>query len=1064
MSLSLSPTPSRARGVFTGFWRFLALLALGACATVPPSQPATGWSSKPVERSIQPGGTHSHPVSLEAGQFLRAFVEQDGADVEVRLLDPHGEKIAFVDGPHGPHGEEELAAIAKRSGLHQIEVHLGEESATGKYRLRIESPRLAEELDRWRVEALRLTQEAVNAIASGDSLHRQVELRLQALHRWQRLGDRKWLAETLHQLGVARLELGQYAQAAEALHRSAELWRAVGDPRRLGDVLNQAGRTDRKLDTAEEAKAHYEEALVLSRRVGDRELEGKLLNNLGSLLTGQGEARSAIIYLEEALRLAKEWKDPETETSALINLGSAHEDLGEREQALDYYKQAFTLAQTLGDKNLQAAVLNNLGNTFQSLGAWEEAIQRFEQALALNRELGDGLNEAKTLNNLGVAREKLGQIAEAYHRAEAALAKARESGNQDLQATILTNLAYISLTENRPAEALEFCEQALPLAQFSKEQQAATLSALGSARRRLGDRAGAREALHQALILSQERQDPNREAGITLELARLRRDEGDLRGAADLAARAIELIESIRGRVVDEDLRALFLASKQSYYGFYIDILMELHRLDAQAGFAARAFEQSERARARGFLDSLAEAMADAELLERERRLRGEINALDRHRQDLLRDRASSAKMAEAARRLEEAVERYKKIESDLTRREPLSLEQLQKEVVGDALLLEYTLGDERSYLWAVTADSLTAFVLPPRSEIEAAAQLFYERLTARNSVLEGELPVQRGLRIAQADEEAVQAAAELSRIILLPVEPLLGSRPLLVVSDGALQRVPFSALPFPSSCVRGRAPVPLIQRHGVVSLPSASVLKVLRDDVPTPTAQKTLAVLANPVFKFRGPKPPPSRVISEDRMPDLSRLRTLPFSKIEADAIASLLSADQVLKALGHDASVALATGGELARYRFVHFATHGIVNSQQPELSGLVLSRFDERGEEVDGFLSLPEVYNLRLNADLVVLSACGTALGKEIRGEGLIGLTRGFMYAGTSRVLASLWSIDDQSTAKLMESFYRGLLVEKRSAPEALRHAQLEIARQKRWKSPYFWAGFSLQGELR
>lgn len=1099
MSLPLSPTPSRARGLSIGFWRFLALLALGACAGGPPAQRNVDWSVKPVERSIQAGESHSYPVHLEEGQFLRAIVEQDGAaDVAVRLSGPLPDEV-IADGPHGPDGEEELAVIAERSGLHQIEVRLGERSATGRYRLRIESPRPATERDREHVAALRFTQKAVDDMAHRVPLRRQIDLRLKALHIWQPLGNRKWLAETLHQLGVAHFELGEYGQAAQELHGSAKLWRAVGDPRRLADVLNEAGRTDRQLKEREEAKAHLEEALALSRQTGDKDLEGDVANNLGTVLTALGEAGAAIGHLEKSLELAREGRKREAETTALINLGSAYDELGEREEARDYYLAALGLAQEPEKKQDQATIFNNLGDAYYALGDWEQAIENFEKALALNLELRDRLNEAKTLNNLSLVYEKLGRIPGAYRFGERALERARENGDQEVQTTALTTLAYISLGDNRPADALKRCEQAMLLTQ-NKEQKTATLFALGIAHRRLGNRQGARETLQQALTLS--RQDPNREAGIILELARLRRDEGDLQGAADLAAEAIGLIESIRSRVVDQDLRAVFLASKQSYYGFYIDTLMELHGRDAHGGYAARAFEQSERARARGLLDILAEAMvdirqgADAELLVRERQLRGEINALDRHRQELLADRASPGKMAEAVRRLEKAIDDYKKLESELktsspeysalTRPEPLSLEKLQNEVVGDALLLEYALGEERSYLWAVTADSLTSFVLPPRSEIEEAARLFYRHLTARNQPVVGrESPAERSLQIAEADAEASRAAAKLSRMILQPAEPLLGRGPLLVVSDGALQYVPFSALPLPSSRAQRRAPVLLIERHEVVSLPSASVLTVLRDDVPKSLREaverKTLAALGNPVFRSNDPRLTRLRrqggIPEEDiasihprgsgrpgRMPDLSRLRNLPFAEQETKAITAMVPEDQRLRAVGFEASLALATGGELAKYRFVHFATHGIVDSGQPELSSLVLSMFNARGEGQDGLLRLHDVYNLRLNADLVVLSACETALGKEIRGEGLIGLTRGFMYAGASRVLASLWSIDDKPTADLMERLYHGLLIEGLSVPEALRQAQLEIARQAKWKSPYYWAGFSLQGELR
>jgi CHAT domain-containing protein len=189
---------------------------------------------------------------------------------------------------------------------------------------------------------------------------------------------------------------------------------------------------------------------------------------------------------------------------------------------------------------------------------------------------------------------------------------------------------------------------------------------------------------------------------------------------------------------------------------------------------------------------------------------------------------------------------------------------------------------------------------------------------------------------------------------------------------------------------------------------------------------------------------------------------RRLPSSAREARAIAALVPADQRLLALGFDASRARALSPELAQYRDLHFATHGVLDSRRPELSKLVLSLYDEKGRAEDGFLRLNDIYNLRLDADLVVLSACRTALGQEIRGEGLVGLTRGFMYAGAARVLASLWSVEDRATADLMATFYRNRLRQQLPPATALRRAQLEIARQPGRKSPYYWAGFSLQGE--
>jgi CHAT domain-containing protein len=176
-----------------------------------------------------------------------------------------------------------------------------------------------------------------------------------------------------------------------------------------------------------------------------------------------------------------------------------------------------------------------------------------------------------------------------------------------------------------------------------------------------------------------------------------------------------------------------------------------------------------------------------------------------------------------------------------------------------------------------------------------------------------------------------------------------------------------------------------------------------------------------------------------------------------------SVIPRGEGLEAIDFDASYETATNAKISNYRIIHFATHGLLDAVHPELSGLVLSQFDRQGRPTKyGFLRLSDIYNLKLGADLVVLSACRTGLGKEVKGEGLIGLTRGFMYAGASRVVASLWKVDDEATSELMKSFYQYMLVKRMPPVTALREAQKDIARQTRWRHPYYWAAFVLQGD--
>jgi CHAT domain-containing protein len=411
----------------------------------------------------------------------------------------------------------------------------------------------------------------------------------------------------------------------------------------------------------------------------------------------------------------------------------------------------------------------------------------------------------------------------------------------------------------------------------------------------------------------------------------------------------------------------------------------------------------------------------------------------------------------------------------------------VQQQVTDDdTLLLEYALGRERSYVWAVTSGTVMSYQLPPRDRIERAAQAVYGPLTARNREVAGETALQRKRRVLSAEAQLEAAARDLSDLLLRPVVELLPGRRLVIVAEGALQYVPFGALPEPTKAASRAFGDPLIVGHEIVSSPSASTIAVLRRDRQRQTeGLKTLAVVADPVFSkddprlrqrtvsrqaaaispSSGPRPDETReVLRSGSDVGLDSFRRLRFSHEEADAIASLTAADDRLEAVDFQASRTTALSAELGGYRIVHFSTHGLLNNAHPELSGLVLSLYDERGRPQDGFLRLHDIYNLNLNADLVVLSACETALGREMKGEGLIGLARGFMYAGASRVVASLWKVEDRATAMLMKRFYEYMLVDGRPAAAALRAAQIDMWRDKRWSTRYYWAGFILEGEWR
>jgi CHAT domain-containing protein len=432
---------------------------------------------------------------------------------------------------------------------------------------------------------------------------------------------------------------------------------------------------------------------------------------------------------------------------------------------------------------------------------------------------------------------------------------------------------------------------------------------------------------------------------------------------------------------------------------------------------------------------------------------------------------------------------------ASLKRPRPVTAAEVQQQLLDqDTVLLEYSLGAERSFLWAITRSQFASYQLPKRAEIEAAARQVYDLLTTRNKRMRFETPEERQNRILKADRDYNAAAAALGNMLLGQVAPKLNKRRVVIVAEGALQYIPFAALPIPqgqpasSKRTAASPPRPLMLDHEVAILPSASVLLAVRQhSAARNPAPKTVAILADPVFDNNDPRlnhaGDPRKGMPRDQIKavasDLSRsagevgiaeselgIPRLPHTRQEAEVIASLVPQEAVLKALDFDASLATATSRALSQYRILHFATHGLLNTRHPELSGVVLSLVDKNGAAREGFLEANQIFNLSLSqTELAVLSACSTGLGTgDVKGEGVSGLTRAFMYAGVPSLIVTLWAVNDEATAELMKRFYEGILKKGLRPAAALRSAQADVSREAKWRAPYYWAGFTLQGEWR
>jgi CHAT domain-containing protein/predicted negative regulator of RcsB-dependent stress response len=1121
---------------------------------------------KPIERELIGGQSHQYLIGLAQNQFLRLIVEQKGIDVAVLLFDPEGKKIEEVDRPNGSEGPEPVSVIANTSGSYRLEVRsLDKAAKPGRYEAKITELRAANEQDKKRSAAQQAFAEGdrLSAQRTAASFRKAIEKYTEALSRWREVGDQGEQGNTLNNLAVAHYSLGEIKKALDYLNQALPLARIMGDQKGEGETLTNIGYMHDSLGEKQKALEYYNQSLPilrttgnrmgeaatlnnigmvydslgekqkaldlynqvlpLARAIGNRDGEASTLSNIGKVYRDKGENRKALEYFNQTLQVQRAIGNRRGEAITLNNLGAALNEMGETQMALDHYAKAIPLSRAAGDRHTESGALINLGSVYSDLGEKQRSLDYYNQALAISRDIGDRRGEALAQNNLGEVYADLGEKKKALDYYDQSLAISRAVGDRALQANALNNLGGVFFDLAEMQKALDYYNQALALlrAVGDRREEANTLNNIGDIHYKLGDKQKALEYFNQALTLRRAVEDRNREAITLLSIARVERDSGNLSEARKQIEAALKLIELQRAQLRKRELRASYFASAQKYYEFYIDLLMRLRRAHPTGGFEAAALRASEQARARSLLEALIEAQADIRqgvdpaLLERERDLQQLLNAKTERQMRLLAGSHIEEQTVALAKEIQGLVAEYEEVEAQvratsphyaaLTQPQALSLEEIQEKLLDkDTLLLEYALGDERSYLWAVSQTAIASFELPNRSEIETAAHRFYQMLTAPNQ--QNRAAAQgRDLRVVKAppqDSALTQAAAALSGMLLAPVASQLEGKRLLIVGDGALHYVPFAALPTPPS--QGRSThkderlidrPPLILKHEIVSLPSASTLAVLRRETAgRKLATKTVAVVADPVFdkdderiragrtgnevkepvarpaeeralkiKIRKAASDTGMAVSDKSVEDADwKIPRLPGTRQEAQRIVALAPKELQMTALDFAASRATATSEQLGQYRFVHFATHGFLNSARPELSGLVLSTIDEQGAPQQGFLLTEEVYNLKLPVELVALSACQTGLGKEVRGEGLVGFTRGFMYAGAPRVVVSLWSVDDDATASLMVNFYRGILKEGRRPAAALKAAQVETLKQKRWRSPYYWAAFILQGE--
>lgn len=961
-----------------------------------------------IEADLKGGEVHTYEVDLAAGTYLALHFDQRGIDIRDVITAPDG--AVLIDLDTGEWGDEPAYLVARAAGRYRVEARAAETRAPqGRYVVTVETIRAATPRDEeWaRAMALQVRGYAALVRRTPDALVEAREWYAQARAAWKAAGNLRGEADAVTALGFIANWADDFRGAVALEEEDVALRRTLGDEYGEARAVANLGRGLRTLGESARSIELFEQALARHRAAGRDGNAAEVLRDLSVSARMAGDYGTALERGYEAVAIARRRADTAREGSLLDNLTPIHAELGELDQAIAAARRSIELAPD--DETVRARARAQIGLALARLGDFDAAEQSLNEALSVWSARGWRASEANTLRFFGESYVLRGDDERARDAFARAAVKSAEAGFAAGEAA-------------------------------ARQQEGAALLRLG----RLDDADRALAAAADRLTGA----DPLPLAIVWARQARVKLERHDIAAARERAEAAMGVFESVRGRAASARVRSAMLASSQLIYQTLIDVLMAQHAAEPNAGFDRAAFTVAERARARSLLELLLDdrgsntttrqrpAIGEMRLLHR--RINAKASALDSAGQ------AGNRPLAATLRReLDELIDEYGLLEGRLrgadllaAEPEPLPLEVIQRTVLDDrTVLVEYALGEVQSYAWVVTPALVRTARLASRKEIVEAVRVAQDAVESR--------------RPAAAVDAAL---GRVGALLLAPLGPLPAGTRLLIVAAGALQQVPFAALPLGDG-------ERVIARHVIVHAPSASVLGAVREATAArPRAAKSVALFADPVFDPADPRAP------KGLSPTRSELTRLPFTRVEAEAIAAMVPPQSRRVAMGFDASIQAVTDPALADYRIVHFATHGILDTRTPELSGLALSMVGKDGRPRDGFLRLHDVTGMHLNADLVVLSGCETARGREVEGEGVIGLTRGFVIAGASRVVASLWKVDDLATAELMTRFYRAMLQRHLPPAAALAVAQRQLASLPQWRHPYFWAGLVMQGEWR
>ncbi len=763
------------------------------------------------------------------------------------------------------------------------------------------------------------------------------------------------------------------------------------------------------------------EALDLAERTKNERDAGVCLNNIGIYYLRIGEYTLALNNSEKALDIARKYRNTQNIADTLNNLCLAYSDLGEYDRSIELLRQVLDLDRNSGDPEKPAMDFNNIGIAYRRKGLgtgqasdFEAAAGYFEKALEISRPGKNRKLIIKTLNNLGAVFAQTGRSQEALSRFREALAIAGQTQDGEESSIVLNNIGIV----------------------YSG----------------LGDYARSTESYQKAIDLATRFRGKGILWEIYLDLADSQRKQNRRAEAEENYRASIAIIEDLRSSIETEELKATYFGSDKRMDAYFnlVDLYAGRVRTSPSPDAEGRLFEYLEKTKARAFLDDLEVSNIeiagpdDAERSNREQSIVREITELYRGRLMPGRTGEQDAAFREKISDLENRLDRVRR-EFRAANPEYAALKFPHIASLADAraafpgpgtVLLAYLIGNETSWGFAITPNTIRAFELPSRSVLRPSLEMFLQS-------------------VSDKDRKDLSGGFGLFRTLLEPaISP--ETRNLVIIPDDLLNYLPFEALPL-SADGRSR----LVEKCSVSYAPSVSSLIAIRSREPGRRGRPAMALLAVGAPEIGGGR---SRAAVVEGLRGLypaqaADLSPIPFAKSEIERIAAFFPPKKTSLLVGPDADENIFKSRSLLPFRILHFAVHGFIDDKNPSRSALVLSQNGKTGE--DGLLQTREIYRLRTKADLVVLSSCQTALGRLLRGEGIEGLSRAFFYSGSSAVLMTLWSIHDQAGAQFMARFY-GHVASGDPIADALRKAKMDMIASPYYSHPYYWAGYILHGD--